>query len=65
MVFIELRKGEIRLLQRREDGYEETVVTSGSVAFEAIKGLVLQAEWILQEPRPGVRTLLNSLLPPC
>ena len=65
LVFIELRKQEIRLLRKRDGGYEESVVTSGPVAFEGIEGLTLQTEWMLQEPRPGVRTLLNSLLPPC
>jgi hypothetical protein len=28
-----------------------------------IEGLTLQAEWILREPRPGVRATLNALFP--
>ena len=64
LVFINLGKQEIRLLRRRDDGYEEAVVTAGSIALETIAGLTLQAEWILQEPRPGVRATLNALLPP-
>jgi Uma2 family endonuclease len=62
LVFIHLKKQEIRLLRKRNGDYEETIITSGPVTFEAIEGLTLQAEWILQEPRPGVRATLNALL---
>jgi Uma2 family endonuclease len=63
LVFIHLRKQVIRLLYRQEEGYEETVLTSGPVILESIEGLTLQAEWILRQPRPGVRATLNALLP--
>ena len=62
LVFINLRKPEIRLLRKRNGDYEETVITSGPIHFETINGLTLQAEWILKEPRPSVRNTLNSLL---
>jgi hypothetical protein len=63
LVFIPLRRQEIRLLHLRDKVYEETIITSGPVTFAAIEGLTLQAEWILQEPRPSVRATLNALLP--
>jgi Uma2 family endonuclease len=63
LVFIPLRRQEIRLLCLRDGVYEETIITSGPVTFAAIEGLILQAEWILQEPRPSVRATLNALLP--
>jgi len=63
LLFVDLRKQEIRLLRRREDAYAETVITSGEVTLETIPELTLQAEWILQEHRPNVRTLLNSWFP--
>lgn len=62
LVFIHLRKQEIRLLQRGEEGYAQTIATSGPVTFETFPNLTLQAEWILREPRPGVRATLNALL---
>lgn len=63
LVFIALRRGEIRRLTLNGTAYDEEVITSGSFAFAAIEGLTLQAEWILKEPRPDVRATLNSLFP--
>ena len=64
LVFIHLRKQEIWLLRRGEDGYAQTIITEGPVTFQSLPDLTLQAEWILREPRPGVRATLNALLPP-
>jgi Uma2 family endonuclease len=63
LVLIDLRQQSIVLLRKRDSDYEETVVTSGPVNFETVAGLILQAEWILREPRPAVRATLNALLP--
>ena len=60
--FLDLRKQEIRLLRRNDEGYTETVITEGPVIFEAWPHLSLQAAWLLREPRPNVRALLNALL---
>lgn len=62
LVFIHLRKQEIRLLSRNEEGYAETIVTAGPVTFTTLPGLTLQAEWILQEPRPDIYDTLTALL---
>ena len=61
-MFIHLRKQEIRLLRRQEEGYVETVIIEGPVTFNTLPGLTLQAEWILQEPRPDVYDTLTALL---
>ena len=63
LVFIHLKKGEIRLLKRTAEGYDETILSEGAVSFEALPGLTLEASWILQEPRPDVRATLNALFP--
>ena len=62
LVFVDLRRQEIRLLARGEEGYQETVVTSGPVGFASLPELTLQAEWILREPRPDEFDTLRSLL---
>ena len=62
LVFIHLRKQEIRLLRRNEEGYAETIVTEGPVTFATLPGMTLQAEWILREPRPDVYDTLTALL---
>ena len=61
LAFINLRKKEIRLMRHNPDGYHETVITTGDVRFEAIPNLVLQADWILNEPRPDVFDTLSLL----
>jgi Uma2 family endonuclease len=63
LLFIDLARQTLLFLRRRGEIYEETVASSGLVIFESIDGLTLQAEWILREPRPGVRATLNALLP--
>ena len=64
LVFINLRKGEIRLLHLREGVYERTIFTSGPIVFQSLGGLTLQAEWILTEPRPDEFDTLTALLVP-
>ena len=63
LVFIDLRKQEIRVLHRQEQGYIETVITDGPVTFTALPDLTLQAASILREPRPDVLDTLNTLFP--
>ena len=61
LVFIHLKKGEIRLLKRTAEGYDETILSEGAVSFEALPGLTLEAPWILQEPRPDIFDTLSHL----
>ena len=60
-VLIHLKKQELRLMRRNDTGYAQTVIKDGPVTFAALPGLVLQAEWILREPRSDVRATLNAL----
>lgn len=62
LIFIDLRRQEIRLLRLGTEQYEETLITSGTIAFQSIEGLTLQAEWILQEPRPNKLATVQALL---
>ena len=62
LVFIHLRKQEIHLLRLRDGQYEVEVITSGPVAFESLNGLILQAEWLLTEPRLDEVDTLAALL---
>ncbi len=65
LVFISLRRHEIRRLRLRggeEGGYDETLFTTGPVAFDSLNGLTLQAEWLLNEPRPDEFDTLSALL---
>lgn len=63
LVFIALRRHEIRRLRLGDDGtYEQTIFSSGPVAFSRLDELTLQAEWILNEPRPDEFDTLSALL---
>ncbi len=62
LVFINQKSGTIRLMRRRDDGYEEQIVNAGPVRFESVDGLTLDAAWILGEPRPDVIDTLTQLL---
>ena len=61
LIFINLQKLEIRSLLLTTEGYSETIIKEGGVAFNAFPDLILQASWILQEPRPDVVDTLISL----
>lgn len=61
LVFINLRESRLRHLRRGEHGYQETIITSGPITFDAIPTLTLQAEWILTEPRPNVVDMLTAI----
>jgi Uma2 family endonuclease len=62
LIFIDLQKGQIKQLARGEQEYRRTTITTGPITFATVAGLTLQAEWLLREPRPGIRTTLNALL---
>jgi Uma2 family endonuclease len=61
-VLLHLKKQEVRILRRLETDYAQTIIKEGLVTFAALPSLILQAEWILREPRPAVRATLNALL---
>jgi Uma2 family endonuclease len=62
IVFVDRQRQTIRFVRKRETGYEEQIVTAGPVTFETMDGVTLQAEWILQEPRPDPIDTVLSLL---
>ncbi len=62
IAFVDRRKGVIRLLQKRDSGYEETVVTAGRFAFEALPEIHLDAAWLLGDIRPEPFDLVTALV---
>ena len=48
-------------MRHNPGGYQETIITTGDVRFEAIPELSLQAGWILNKPRPDVFDTLSAL----
>lgn len=66
VAFIGLQRQRVRVLTRPADGsdYEEAEVTSGPLAFAALPGLTLQAEWLWADDRPTQFSILAPLLSP-
>lgn len=62
IVFIDRPKQRLRLLRKRENGYEEQEQTEGALRFETIASLELQIAWLFQEPRPAVYDTVAALL---
>jgi Uma2 family endonuclease len=62
ILFVDRRKQTLHFVRKRDTEYEEQTIVSGPVTFETIEGLTLQAEWILQEPRPDVYDSVTALL---
>jgi Uma2 family endonuclease len=62
IVFIDPRKRVARLLRQRQDDYVEEVVAAGTIVLEALGAIRLESEWLLQEPRPGIRATVEALL---
>ena len=64
LIFINLRKGEIRQLRLNGTVYDQTIITSGPITFHSMGGLTIQSEWILSDSRPDEFDTLAALLNP-
>lgn len=62
IVFIDPRRRKVRLLRKREEEYVEETATSDSVTLETLGGVQLPTEWLLSEPRPDEREVVDQLL---
>lgn len=62
IVFLDPRRRQARILRKRETGYEETILTSGTLALEAVTGFRVEVEWLFVEPRPDLLDTLTALL---
>jgi len=61
LVFIHLQKQEVRIMRRRDDAYDETVILDGPLTFDSLPGLTLQVSWLLRDPRPDGFDILSSI----
>jgi Uma2 family endonuclease len=64
IVFIDTRRGRVRVLRRGDAGYSDEELAGGStLAIRSLGGLALEADWLLSETvRPDPLTLLLRLL---
>ena len=62
VVFVDQQQRRVRLLRRRGESYEESILTTGALVLETVPGFVLQVEWLFADPRPDELNILNALL---
>lgn len=55
-------KGQVRVLRRRGERYEEQVMRRGILRSEVIEGFWLRVDWIFKKPLPNVLETLQKIL---
>lgn len=58
---IDQKGRRVRVLRKRERGYEEEILREGILRSEVVEGFWLKVEWLFTEPRPQVAEVLNLL----
>ncbi len=61
ILFIDPQKRLVRLLRKQDTDYTREELTAGALALETVEDLTLDLEWLLTEPRPTVRAVLDRL----
>lgn len=61
IVFIDLCAKSVRVLLRRDIGYEETTLRTGTWRSEAVEGFAVEVAWLLEEERPDILAMLTDL----
>lgn len=62
IVFIDQQKKRVRVIRKRDDDYEETILTEGTLSLESIAGFHIEIAWLWQDPRPNeMETVVNLL----
>ncbi len=60
--FIDQKGKQVRVLRRRNDGYEERIVRRGVLRSEVMEGFWLRVEWLFRKPLPKEWEMLQQLL---
>lgn len=55
-------KGQVRVLRRQGERYEEQVMRRGILRSEVIEGFWLKVDWIFKKPLPNVLETLQKIL---
>ncbi len=60
--FIDRHRGQVLVVRKQEDNYDRETLTEGELRSEAIEGLHLPVEWLLEETRPTVAEALHRVM---
>jgi Uma2 family endonuclease len=62
ILFIDPRRKRVRYLLKTEAGYDESFLTTGTLAFASVPGFHIEVEWLFLEDKPDELTLINQLI---
>lgn len=62
IVFIDPRRKRVRLLQKNETDYDETLLTTGRLTFASVPGFWIEVEWLFAEEKPDEFTITKQLI---
>lgn len=62
ILFIDPRKQRVRYLLKTETGYDESYLTTGTLALATVPGFHIEIEWLFLEEKPDELTLVNRLI---
>jgi len=62
IVFVDCQAQRVRIVRKRDADYDEETITRGDIILETMGNVILQAEWLLHEPRPDAYDTLHLLL---
>jgi len=62
ILFIDQQKRQVLVLRKRDDRYDELMLTTGTLDLAGIDGFAVQVSWLFDESRPDAFDLVRSLL---
>ena len=62
IVFLDPKKKRVRCVRKTENGYQETVLTTGALTFDSIPGFEIEIEWIFADKKPDEFTITKNLI---
>ena len=62
IIFIDPKKKRVRCIRKTETGYDETFLTTGTLAFVCIPGFHIEVEWLFQDDKPYPYRITKALL---
>lgn len=62
ILFIDPKKKRVRYLRKTESDYDESFVTTGTLAFATVPGFWIEVQWLFDDNRPTAFTMAKNLL---
>ncbi len=60
--FIDPKNRHVRVLSRRDEGYEEQVISTGALSSEVVPDFTIDIQWLWDDKRPEVFGLIQQMM---